>query len=134
MLLLPVAVGLLTAGAALFAAGAAFVKLFGLGLDVDPFMLHLYAAFAEKERNVISERTKAALATLKAARRPLGSPLEVLIFFLYYSSTSSKRSKKQHTPKHTSTSEATRRVGKQRHSRSSHVYCREDQIWGIGCS
>jgi DNA invertase Pin-like site-specific DNA recombinase len=38
-----------------------------LGLDVDPFMLDLYAAFAEKERNVISERTKAALAALKAS-------------------------------------------------------------------
>ena len=37
-------------------------------------MLHLYAAFAEKERNVISERTKAALDTLKASRRRLGNP------------------------------------------------------------
>ena len=37
-----------------------------LGLDVDPFMLHLYAAFAEKERNVICERTRAALACAKA--------------------------------------------------------------------
>ena len=45
-----------------------------LGLDVDPFMLHLYAAFAEKERNVISERTKAALDTLKAAGVRLGNP------------------------------------------------------------
>ena len=32
-----------------------------LGRDVDPFMLHLYAALAEKERRLISERTKAAL-------------------------------------------------------------------------
>jgi DNA invertase Pin-like site-specific DNA recombinase len=45
-----------------------------LGLDVDPFMLHLYAAFAEKERNVISERTKAALDTLKASGVRLGNP------------------------------------------------------------
>jgi len=45
-----------------------------LGLDVDPFMLHLYAAFAEKERNVISERTKAALAVRKAAGVRLGRP------------------------------------------------------------
>jgi DNA invertase Pin-like site-specific DNA recombinase len=37
-----------------------------LGLDVDPFMLHIYAAAAEKERRNIGERTKAALA---AARR-----------------------------------------------------------------
>jgi DNA invertase Pin-like site-specific DNA recombinase len=45
-----------------------------LGTDVDPFMLHLYAAFAEKERNVISERTKAALAIRKAAGVRLGRP------------------------------------------------------------
>ena len=31
-----------------------------LGPDVDPFMLHVYAALAEKERALISERTKAA--------------------------------------------------------------------------
>jgi DNA invertase Pin-like site-specific DNA recombinase len=28
---------------------------------VDPFMLHIYASLAEKERALISERTKAAL-------------------------------------------------------------------------
>jgi DNA invertase Pin-like site-specific DNA recombinase len=33
-----------------------------LGADADPFMLHLYAALAEKERSLISARTKAALA------------------------------------------------------------------------
>jgi DNA invertase Pin-like site-specific DNA recombinase len=33
-----------------------------LGRDADPFMLHLYAALAEKERRLISERTKAAPA------------------------------------------------------------------------
>ena len=43
-----------------------------LGADVDPFMLHLYAAFAEKERNLISQRTKAALAAKKARGEPLG--------------------------------------------------------------
>jgi DNA invertase Pin-like site-specific DNA recombinase len=32
-----------------------------LGADADPFMLHLYAALAEKERALISVRTKAAL-------------------------------------------------------------------------
>jgi DNA invertase Pin-like site-specific DNA recombinase len=37
-----------------------------LGADTDPFMLHIYAALAEKERRLISERTKAGLA---AARR-----------------------------------------------------------------
>jgi hypothetical protein len=28
--------------------------------DADPFMLHLYAALAEKERRLISERTRTA--------------------------------------------------------------------------
>jgi DNA invertase Pin-like site-specific DNA recombinase len=45
-----------------------------LGRDADPFMLHLYAALAEKERNLISERTKAALAARKAAGAKLGNP------------------------------------------------------------
>ena len=31
-----------------------------LGPDVEPFLLHLYAALAEKERAVISQRAKAA--------------------------------------------------------------------------
>ncbi|WP_366512640.1 recombinase family protein, partial [Mesorhizobium sp.] len=38
-----------------------------LGADADPFMLHLYAALAEKERRLISERTKAALASRKTS-------------------------------------------------------------------
>ena len=33
-----------------------------LGSDVDPFVLHLYAALSEKERNIISVRTREALA------------------------------------------------------------------------
>ena len=37
-----------------------------LGPDVDPFMLHIYAAVAEKERRMISERTEAALKAAKA--------------------------------------------------------------------
>ena len=45
-----------------------------LGRDADPFMLPLYAALAEKERRLISERTKAALAVRKATRTKLGSP------------------------------------------------------------
>lgn len=44
-----------------------------LGRDADPFMLHLYAALAEKERRLISERTKAALAVRKAAGGKLGT-------------------------------------------------------------
>ena len=45
-----------------------------LGADADPFMLHLYAALAEKERALISARTKAALAAKKAAGAKLGNP------------------------------------------------------------
>jgi DNA invertase Pin-like site-specific DNA recombinase len=37
-----------------------------LGADADPFMLHIYAALAEKERALIGERTRAALAQKKA--------------------------------------------------------------------
>jgi DNA invertase Pin-like site-specific DNA recombinase len=45
-----------------------------LGADCDPFMLHLYAALAEKERALISARTKAALAAKKAQGVKLGNP------------------------------------------------------------
>jgi DNA invertase Pin-like site-specific DNA recombinase len=48
-----------------------------LGRDADPFMLHLYAALAEKERRLISERTKAALAAKKASGAALGNPKNV---------------------------------------------------------
>lgn len=43
-----------------------------LGADADPFMLHLYAALAEKERRMISQRTKDALAAKKAQGKRLG--------------------------------------------------------------
>src|ERR1041385_5339935 len=48
-----------------------------LGRDADPFMLHLYAALAEKERRLISERTKAALAIRKASGTKLGNPSNI---------------------------------------------------------
>jgi DNA invertase Pin-like site-specific DNA recombinase len=49
-----------------------------LGADVDPFVLHLFAALAEKERAMISKRTRAGLAIAKVrgtkSGRPLGNP------------------------------------------------------------
>lgn len=44
-----------------------------LGSDVDPFVLHLYAALGEKERKLIGQRTKTALAALKAKGVQLGA-------------------------------------------------------------
>jgi DNA invertase Pin-like site-specific DNA recombinase len=45
-----------------------------LGTDADPFMLHLYAALAEKERAMISQRTRDALKAAKARGVVLGNP------------------------------------------------------------
>ncbi len=48
-----------------------------LGADADPFTLHLYAALAEKERRLIAERTRSALAQRKAHGARLGNPRNV---------------------------------------------------------
>ena len=45
-----------------------------LGKNVDAFMLHVYAALAEKERSMISERTRDALAKAKQRGVVLGNP------------------------------------------------------------
>lgn len=45
-----------------------------LGADTDAFVLHLYAALAEKERRMISDRTRAGLAAAKARGQRLGNP------------------------------------------------------------
>lgn len=44
-----------------------------LGADADPFMLHIYAALAEKERALISTRTRIALAMKKRDGAVLGN-------------------------------------------------------------
>jgi DNA invertase Pin-like site-specific DNA recombinase len=56
----------------LMARGVPFIVA-ELGADVDPFVLHLYAALGEKERKLIGSRTKAALAALKAQGVVLGN-------------------------------------------------------------
>ena len=43
-----------------------------LGADADSFMLHIYAALAEKERKQIAERTRVALEAAKARGVKLG--------------------------------------------------------------
>jgi DNA invertase Pin-like site-specific DNA recombinase len=49
-----------------------------LGEDVDPFTLHIYAGLAEKERKMISERTRAGLQAKKARGEVLGASKGVL--------------------------------------------------------
>ena len=43
-----------------------------LGMDADNFQLHLFAILAQKERDWISQRTKAALKAKKERNEPLG--------------------------------------------------------------
>jgi DNA invertase Pin-like site-specific DNA recombinase len=45
-----------------------------LGRQADPFVLHLFAALAQKERALISQRTKEGLAVARAKGKQLGNP------------------------------------------------------------
>ena len=45
-----------------------------LGTDADPFMLHLYAALAERERSLVARWTRDALNAAKARGVVLGNP------------------------------------------------------------
>jgi DNA invertase Pin-like site-specific DNA recombinase len=56
----------------LMAKGIPFIVT-ELGIDTDPFVLHLFAALGEKERKLIGSRTRAALAALKAKGAVLGN-------------------------------------------------------------
>jgi DNA invertase Pin-like site-specific DNA recombinase len=44
-----------------------------LGPNVDPFTLHIWAALAQQERKMISDRTRAGLAAAKARGKVLGN-------------------------------------------------------------
>lgn len=57
--------------AGLMAQGVAFIVT-ELGADCDPFMLHIYAALAQKERRLIGQRTRDALAAARARGTVLG--------------------------------------------------------------
>lgn len=57
----------------LMAKGVPFIVA-ELGIDTDPFVLHIFAALGEKERKLIGSRTKAALQVLKAKGKKLGNP------------------------------------------------------------
>ena len=47
-----------------------------LGRNVDPFTLHIYAALAEQERRMISQRTSAGLQAAKKRGVVLGNPAQ----------------------------------------------------------
>ena len=49
-----------------------------LGMNADPFMLHIYAALAEQERRMISERTRQALAAARERGVALGNVKQAL--------------------------------------------------------
>jgi DNA invertase Pin-like site-specific DNA recombinase len=55
----------------LMARGVPFIVA-QLGPDVDPFMLHIYAALGEQERRMIGQRTKEALQAKKVRGVKLG--------------------------------------------------------------
>src|SRR6185436_10303610 len=50
-----------------------------LGRYADPFTLHIYAALAEQERRMISERTRQALAAARERGVVLGNAEQALI-------------------------------------------------------
>ena len=50
-----------------------------LGMNADPFMLHIYAALAEQERRMISERTRQALAAARERGVVLGNAKQALV-------------------------------------------------------
>ena len=82
------------------------------GLDVDPFMLHIYAAVAQKERALISQRTKDALKGRVLAGkslRKLTLETEKAIFDAYSNGTPSAQLAQTHGVSRQAITEAVRR-------------------------
>ena len=82
------------------------------GLDVDPFMLHIYAAVALNERALISERTKAALQGRVVAGKSLRKMTlesEKAIFDAYISGTPAVQLAQTHGVSRQAITEAVRR-------------------------
>jgi DNA invertase Pin-like site-specific DNA recombinase len=82
------------------------------GLDVDPFMLHIYAAVAQKERALISQRTKDALKGRVLAGkslRKLTLETEKAIFDAYSNGTPSAQLAQMHGVSRQAITEAVRR-------------------------
>lgn len=50
-----------------------------LGPYVDPFVLHLFAALAEKERNLIATRSRQALKAAKAKPTAFWQPIPCIL-------------------------------------------------------
>ena len=82
------------------------------GLDVDAFMLHIYAAVAQKERALISQRTKEALKGRVLAGkslRKLTLETEKAIFDAYRNGTSAVQLAETHGVSRQAITEAVRR-------------------------
>jgi DNA invertase Pin-like site-specific DNA recombinase len=87
------------------------------GLDVEPFMLHIYAAVAQKEREMISQRTKDALkgrVLSGKSLRKLTLETEKAIYDAYKNGVSPAKLAIQYGISRQSTYEAIRRYEKVR--------------------
>ena len=61
-------------GSALLEDSSLKIIVADLGVEADPFLLNILLCVAQKERELISKRTKQALAVVKASGKQLGNP------------------------------------------------------------
>ena len=88
-----------------------------IGFDVDPFMLHIYAAVAQKERALISQRTREALkgrVLSGQSLRKLTLETEKAIYGAHMSGVSSVQLAEQHGLSRQAVNAAIRRYKKVR--------------------